>query len=127
MLRYAAIVIIASVVATGANACPPKHYFQDPAKFEFVCALEKDVPFKVYSRRIWDDHIAFFQKPKFTDSNYRTTTGLVFDGQGKPFSSNAAAEKIAKKIADLKNCEVETFKLPKGKPMELTLLCRHDD
>ncbi|WP_323782260.1 hypothetical protein [Thalassovita sp.] len=85
------------------------------------------MPFRVYSRRIWDDHIAFFPKPHFTDNDHRMTTGLVFDGQGKPCSSNAAAKKIAKKIANLKNCGVEVFKLSKDKPMELTLLCRYGE
>ncbi|MCA0872851.1 hypothetical protein LCL97_18630 [Seohaeicola saemankumensis] len=86
--------------------------------------LKKTLPFEVGSSRVWDDHLAFFDKSQPIRKGTRYRTGLVFTESGQPFKTEARSRKIAEKISRLSACKLVSHSFQPGKPSRVEYACK---
>lgn len=119
-----ALGLVAILAAGPAKACVDKRHFTTEARYQLVCDLEKTLPFEVGSSRVWDDHLAFFDKSQPIRKGTRYRTGLVFTESGQPFKTEARSRKIAKKIGRLSACKLISHDFQPGKPSRVEYACK---
>ncbi len=119
----ACLATAALLAPNSANACLDASYYKSKEIHKKVCDLEKSLPFKPRKTSIKNDYIVFLEKEKFDAKGNKTHFGMLFGPTGEPFSSDKDAQRMAKKAARLRGCDLTSVVPSKSGPTEIHLTC----
>jgi hypothetical protein len=112
------------VSAGGAMAaCPDNLAFLDADQAARICDLEAGLPFAVGERSIGGDLIYFLAKKVTFKGDVKMKQGQAFQADGKPFASEAKAQRAAERIAKRQSCDLVDVSFTAGGSLSFTLGC----